>query len=137
MGEIMGQVKWTTTNCTKVLSSPKKVMCLRWDWKWALYYKLLPENQMFNSNKYNSQLDSLKAALNKKCSKVVNRKCIIVHQKNEKPYGSLMTRQNCYSLTERFWFIHCILQTLPLWMSICFVIYKILLIENFQFPGRL
>ena len=45
---------------------PKKVMlCTWWDWKGFLYYELLLENQMINSNKYRSQLDQLKAALNK------------------------------------------------------------------------
>ena len=37
---------------------PKKVMfCIWWDWKRVLYYELLLENQMINSNKYCSQLD--------------------------------------------------------------------------------
>ena len=35
---------------------PKKVMLyIWWDWKGVLYYELLPENQMINSNKYCSQ----------------------------------------------------------------------------------
>ena len=43
---------------------PKKVvLCIWWDWKGVLYYELLPENQTSNSNKYFSQLDQLKAAL--------------------------------------------------------------------------
>ena len=59
---------------------PKKVMlCICWHWKGALYYELLPVNQTINSNKYWSQLDQLKAALNEKCPEWVNRKCIIFH----------------------------------------------------------
>ena len=47
---------------------PKKVMlCIWWDWKGALYYELLLENQMINSNKYCSQQEKLKVALNEKC----------------------------------------------------------------------
>ena len=46
---------------------PKKMMlCIWWDWKEVLYYELLPENQTINSNKYCSQLDQLKAALDEK-----------------------------------------------------------------------
>ena len=45
---------------------PKKVMCIWWDWQGVLYDELLPENQKINSNKYCSQLDQLKAALDKK-----------------------------------------------------------------------
>ena len=45
---------------------PKKVMlCQWWDEKGVLYYELLLENQMNNSNKSCFQLDQLKAALNK------------------------------------------------------------------------
>ena len=46
---------------------PKKVMlCKWWDWKGVLYYKLILENQTVNSNKYCSQSDQLKAALDNK-----------------------------------------------------------------------
>ena len=46
---------------------PKKVVLyIWWDWKGVLYYELLPENQMINSNKYCSQLDQLKSALDEK-----------------------------------------------------------------------
>ena len=44
-----------------------------WDWKGVLYYELLLENQTVNSNKYCSQLDQLKAALDEKCPELVNR----------------------------------------------------------------
>ena len=72
---------------------PKKVMlCIWWDWKRVLYYELLPENQTINSNKYCSQLDQLKAALNEKSPELVNRKHIIFHQDNARPHVSLMTR---------------------------------------------
>ena len=45
---------------------PKKVMlCVWWDWKGVLYYELLLENKTINSNKYCSQLDQMKATLDK------------------------------------------------------------------------
>ena len=58
----------------------------------VLYYELLLENQMINSNMYCSQLDQLKAALDKKHLELVNRKSIIFHQDNTRPYVSLMIR---------------------------------------------
>ena len=78
---------------------PKKVMlCIWWDWKGALYYELLPENKMINSNKYCSQLNQLKAALDKKRLELVNRKRIIFHQDNARSHVSLMTRQKLLQL---------------------------------------
>ena len=77
---------------------PKKVMCIWWDWKGVLYYELLLENQTINSNKYCSQLDQLKVALDEKCPELVNRKCIIFHQDNARSHVSLMTRQKLLQL---------------------------------------
>ena len=78
---------------------PKKVMlCIWWDWKGVLYYKLLPENQMINSNKYCSQLDQLKASLDERCPELVNRKCKTFHQDNAKPRVYSMTRQKLIQL---------------------------------------
>ena len=78
---------------------PKKMMfCIWWDWKRVLYYELLPENQMINSNKYCSQLDQLKAALNENRPETVNRKHIIFHQDTVRLHVSLMTRQKLLQL---------------------------------------
>ena len=79
---------------------PKKVtLCIWWDRKGVLYHELLPENQTINSNKYCSQLDQLKAALDEKHLELVNRKCIIFHQDNARPHVSLMTRQKLLQRT--------------------------------------
>ena len=64
----------------------------------VLYSELLLENQMINSNKYCSQLDQLKAPLEEKHPELVNRKFIIFHQYNARPYVSLMTRQKLLQL---------------------------------------
>ena len=83
----------------KACLHPKKVMlCIWWDWKGVLYYELLPENQTINSNKYCSQLDQLKAALDEKRPELANRKCIIFHQDNARLHVSLMTRQKLLQL---------------------------------------
>ena len=70
------------------------MLCKWWDWKGVLYYELLPENQTINSNKYCSQLDQMKAALDEKCPELINRQHIIFHQDNARPCVSLMTRQS-------------------------------------------
>ena len=78
---------------------PNKLMlCIWWNWKGVLPYELLLENQMINSNKYCSQLDQLKAALDEKRSELVNRKRIIFHQDNARPHVSLMTKQKLLQL---------------------------------------
>ena len=53
---------------------------------------------MINSNKYCSQLDQLKAALDKKRSELVNRERIIFHQDTARPHVFLMTRQKLLQL---------------------------------------
>ena len=137
MEEIVGQVKWTISNHTKVWSSSKKVMlCIWWDWKGVLYYEHLLENQRINSNKYCSQLHLLKAALKKKHPRLVNRKYIIFHQDTTSLHASLMTRQN---LT--IWLgssdSSTVFTTLYLWISIYFSLCKILLMEKISVLGRL
>ena len=56
------------------------------------------KNQAINSNKYCSQLDQLKAALDEKHPESVNRKRIIFHQDNTRPHISLMTMQKLLHL---------------------------------------
>ena len=96
----MGWMKWTTTyharGCPSCL--PKIMLCIWWAWKGILYYELLPENQSINSSKYSSELDQLKAALDKNCPELVKRKCIIFHQENTRLPVSLMTKQKLLQL---------------------------------------
>ena len=61
-------------------------------------FELLQENQTINSNKYCSQSDQLKAALDEKGPELLNRKCIIFHQDNARPHISLMPRQKLLQL---------------------------------------
>ena len=94
-----GKRNETPPTMPKAGLQPKKVMlCIWWDWKGVLYYELLPENQTIKSNKYCSQLDQLKAALNEKRPELVNRKRIIFHQDNARPHVSLMTRRKLLQL---------------------------------------
>ena len=83
-----------------------------------------------------SQLDKLKAALDKKHLELVKRKCLILHQDNSRPRFFDDQAKNCYSLAGKFWFIHHSHQTLHLQIFTYFGLYKILLRGKSQFPGR-
>ena len=74
------------------------MLCIWWDWKGVLYCELLLENQTINSNQYCSQLDQLKAALNKKHPELVKRKRKIFHQDNARLHVCLMTKQKLLQL---------------------------------------
>ena len=105
---------------------PKKVMlCIWWDCKGILYCELLLESQTVN-HKYCSQLDQLKATLNKKHPKLVSRKYIIFHLNNARLHVSLMTRQELLQFDQEVLMHLCIHQTLHLQMSTYFSLYKIL-----------
>jgi len=73
------------------------MLCVRWDWKGILYYKLLSNNETINSEKY-SQLDELKTAIKQKRPEIANRKGVVFHQDNARPHVSLITRQKLLEL---------------------------------------
>ena len=85
-------------NSLKAGLHPKKVMCVWWDGKGVLYYELLLESQMINSNKHCSQLDQLNVTLDEKQLELVNRKHIIFHKAKARPHVSLMTKQKLLKL---------------------------------------
>ena len=114
-------------------ASPKKVVsCMWWSWKGGLRYELLLENQRINSNKYCSQLDQLKAALNEspqnqsRMSVRITQYCMPLRWPGE----------NYHSLAGKFWFIRCIYQTLHFWISIYFSLYQVLLMEKISIPWK-
>ena len=45
-----------------------------------------PSGKPINSNKYRSQLNQLRAVLDKKCLELANWKCMIFHQDNARPH---------------------------------------------------
>ena len=69
-----------------------------WDWKGVLYYELFLKQQMINSSKYCSQLDQLKAALEKH-TELVSRKHVIFHEDTVRSHVFLMTMQNLFQLS--------------------------------------
>ena len=114
---------------------PKKVMLyILWDWKRVLYHKLLLENQTINSNKYCSQLNQLKAVLDKKCLELVNWKCMIFHQDNARPHVSFDDQAKTVTACLEVLIHPLFHQTRHLQMSIYFGLYKILLMEKTSIP---
>jgi len=78
---------------------PKKVMlCIWWDWKGIVYYELLSHNQTINSDKYCSQLDRLKAAIDEKRPELVNRKGVVFHQTTPDLTSRCILGKNWYNL---------------------------------------
>jgi len=70
-----------------------------------MYYELLSHNQTINSDKYCSQLDRLKAAIDEKRLELANRKGIVFYQDNARPHVSLHTRQKLCNLAGMFYLI--------------------------------
>ena len=66
-------------------------------WKRLLCYELLQEKETIKS-KYCSQLDKMKAALDEKHLKLVNRKLTVSQQDNARLHISLITRQKLSQL---------------------------------------
>ena len=73
-------------------------------------------------------IKSTESSIWQKHPELVNRKHIIFHQdKYTRLHISLMTGKNCYSLAGKSYFICHIHQTLHLWVSTYFSLYKFLL----------
>jgi len=71
----------------------KKVMLsMWWDWKGPVFYEL-PKNKTINSDVYCEQLQKLSDAIAQKCPELLNRKGVVFHHANARPYTSLVTRQ--------------------------------------------
>ncbi|XP_046823514.1 histone-lysine N-methyltransferase SETMAR-like [Vespa crabro] len=71
----------------------RKILCIWWDWKDVIHYKLLPQGETINFAKYCIQLDKLKVAIAKKRPELVNRRGVVFHHDNAKPHVALAVRQ--------------------------------------------
>ncbi|XP_076175206.1 histone-lysine N-methyltransferase SETMAR-like [Ptiloglossa arizonensis] len=68
------------------------------DWKEILHYELFPSGQLHNSDLYCQQLIRSKQAIDEKCPESANRKGVVFHQDNARPYTSLTTYQKLRKL---------------------------------------
>ncbi|XP_014471358.1 PREDICTED: histone-lysine N-methyltransferase SETMAR-like [Dinoponera quadriceps] len=80
------------------LMAKKVLLYVWWDWKGIIHYELLPSGQTLNSDLYCQQLTRLKQAIDQKRPELANRKSVVFHQDNARPYTSLTTRQKLREL---------------------------------------
>ena len=73
------------------LHQKKIVLFVWWDWKDLVFFELLPRT--INSDVYCRQLSKWNAAITEKRPELVNRKGVIFHHDNARPYTSLAVRQ--------------------------------------------
>ena len=99
---------------------PKKAMLsIWWDCRGPIYYELLPMNETINSEKYCSQLDILKAAIEEKRTGLANRLRVVFHQDNARPHVSVKTMLKLKGFGWDILNHPPILPTLPLRITIC------------------
>ncbi|GFV67630.1 histone-lysine N-methyltransferase SETMAR [Trichonephila clavipes] len=80
------------------LTARKVLLCICWDWKGIIYYKLLPYCQTLNSDLYCEQLNRLKLTIDQKHLELANRKGVVFHQDNARPHTCVVTRQKIWKL---------------------------------------
>jgi len=155
--KLLGNKKWILYNnvqwkrlCEKQNELPpttpqaslhtKKVMLyMWWNWKGVLQYDRLLENRTINSDKYCSQLDRLKATLNKKVSRISQQKMTNFPSGYYKStfffFSFLMTRQKLLQLGQEI-VIHPLYSPKHCIFRCPFNLYKILLMENNSIPQK-
>lgn len=79
-------------------SLKKRMLCIWWDVKGPIHYKLLKPNEKIDSQLYCRQLDDLNEALIKMRPALVNRKQIILHHDNARPHAASGTRKKIAEL---------------------------------------
>ncbi|GFX41915.1 mariner Mos1 transposase [Trichonephila clavipes] len=80
------------------LTARKILLCIWWDWKGIVYYELLSYGQTLNSDLYCQQLDNLKLAIDQKWPELANRRGVVFHQDNARPYTTVVTPQKLWEL---------------------------------------
>jgi len=74
------------------------MLCIWWDWKEIVHYKLLQRGETINSVLFYTQLDSLNETIQKEPPELANRKGVVFHHDNARPHTPLMTRNKLTSL---------------------------------------
>ena len=82
----MVELERNSRSSSKTRLHPKKiVLCLWWDIREPIPYKLLNDTQSVTAEKYSSQLEDLKNVLSIKRPSLLNKKNIILLHDNARP----------------------------------------------------
>ncbi|GFV92813.1 histone-lysine N-methyltransferase SETMAR [Trichonephila clavipes] len=76
----------------------KILLCLRWDRKGPVYYKLLKQGKTINVDLYCNQLYKFNAVIKQKRSSLASRKGIVFYNDNVRPHTALVTQQKLNEL---------------------------------------
>jgi len=125
--KIVVEARWSFANGGKARINAKKsdAVCVRWDWKGIVHYKLLPSDQTIDSNLYCQQLERLHQ-IERKRSELINREGIVFHHNARflPPTHLWRLVKNWEKLVGKFWCIHLIILTLHHQITICFDLYR-------------
>jgi len=69
------------------------MLSMWWDWKGPVFHELFLKNKTINSDVYCEQLQKLSDAIAQKRPELINRKGVVFHHDNARPYISLVPRQ--------------------------------------------
>lgn len=105
------------------------LLCVWWNWKGKIHYKLLPYGRTPNSTIYCELLDCLKQAIDQMRPELAKRMGIIFHQDKARPHTLLWLARSYGSLNGRFYRIHHIPWTYCQLISICPYSWRMLLVE--------
>ncbi|GFX82671.1 histone-lysine N-methyltransferase SETMAR [Trichonephila clavipes] len=92
-----------TRNITAIVPKPsihqrKVLLCLWWDRKGPVYYKLLKQGKTINADLYCNQLDKLNAVIKQKMPALASRKGIMFHHDNARLLTAMVTQQKLNAL---------------------------------------
>ncbi|GFW11163.1 mariner Mos1 transposase [Trichonephila clavipes] len=76
----------------------KVLLCLWWDRKGPVYYELLKQRKIINTNLYCNLLDKLNAPIKEKRPALASRKWIVFHHDNAQPHTAMVTQQKLNAL---------------------------------------
>ncbi|GFW20740.1 mariner transposase [Trichonephila clavipes] len=75
------------------LTARKILLCIWWDSEGIIYYELISYGQTLSSDICCQQLGRLKLVIDQKRPELANRRGVVFHQDNARPYTNVVTNQ--------------------------------------------